>query len=332
MGSCIRQKWDFVNDCPDFRGNSTAAEDAAFMRAISTPIPEYRAKLVRLPHGQTEISVTPANTTSVINARMGFNPLLDCPRKVRDTVEQELRDIENRGRAAKRARQKVRYLTKSLAADTMLTFTYRENVEDKVKVAADWKEFVRLYRQRFPDWAYLAVTEKQERGAYHIHVAVQGKQNIKWLLRCWLLALGQDAQAVLNWHVYGIKLGAASLGAVNIQPPLRGAGKSAQKWRRGNLAGYLTKYIGKEFEDSDKHAKKYWHSRNLLQPVIERFWLKATDYVQAIKEAHDLIYWTGANTISMWNDHGAGVVWITGETSRDLIGKTTQGDCDVDFL
>lgn len=332
MGVTLRQKWDSVNDRPDFRPNNKADEYVLWNAAVAKAIPEYRAKLVRLAHGQTEVSITPTNQTSVINARMGFNPLLDCPRKRRTDEEQELRNVENRNRAAKRARQNVRYLAKSIIADHLLTFSYRENVEDRAKVAADWKEFVRLFRVRYPSWAYLAVLEKQDRGALHIHVAVTGKQDIRWLLRCWLLAIGQPLEDVSQWLVGGVKLGERSMGAVNVEPPKKRWGGMSRQWKRDKLAGYLTKYIGKEFEEADKHAKKYWHSRNMEKPQIERFWLKAKTYAEAVIEAHDLVYYTGATSVSMWGDCLAGVVWITGETERGRIGQVTQQAPDWDLL
>ena len=325
MAASIRRKWDTVNDCPSTKKPDLAEEARRRRQAEAQPIPEYWAKVVRLPHGQTEVSVTPANRQTIINLRMGFNPLLDCPRKRRTVEEQAERDEENRARSAKRARQSVRFLVKSIFADHMLTFSYRENVEDRARVAADWKEFVRLFRHRYPDWQYLAVLEKQERGSFHIHVAVTAKQDIRWLLRCWLLAIGQPAQEVSEWLVGGVKLGERSLGAVNVEPPKRRWGGTAKHWQRNKLAGYLTKYIGKEFEESDKGAKKYWHSRNVERPKIEKFWLRATTFAQAVEEAHDVVFYTGATSLSMWGDHAAGVVWITGETSRELLGRCSSG-------
>jgi hypothetical protein len=68
------------------------------------------------------------------------------------------------------------------------------------------------------------------------------------------------------------------------------------------------------------------------KPEVERFWLKAKNYADAIIEAHDLIYYTGATSLSMWGDLAAGVVWITGETERCLIGRVTQSAPDFEFL
>jgi hypothetical protein len=37
-----------------------------------------------------------------------------------------------------------------------------------------------------------------------------------------------------------------------------------------------------------------------------------------------MVYYTGATSLSIWGDQEVGVVWITGETERLLIGKVTQ--------
>ncbi len=333
MAASLRQHWDTVNDCPKVGYKpSLAREHELWRKAVDIPIPDYRAKLVKLPNGQTEVSITPANRDSIINLRMGFNPLLDSRRKQRCAEDQVERDKENRQRSAKRAKQNVRYLVKSLFADHMLTFSYRANVEDRELVAKHWKEFVRLFRLRYPDWKYLAVLEKQERGSFHIHVAVHAKQDIRWLLRCWLVAIGQPAEDVRAWLIDGAKLGEKSLGAVNVEPPKRRWGGTSKHWKRDKLAGYLTKYIGKEFDEAEKNAKKYWHSKNVEHPVIERFWLRAKTYEEAIIEAHDLVYYQGVTSMSMWNDHKAGVVWITGETERGRIGRCTSQPVDLDFF
>lgn len=329
MGASIRQNWDCVNDRPSLKRRCLADEHAAFHAAIARPIPEFRAKLVKLPHGQSEISVTRPRVSSVINSRMGFNPLLDLPRGVRTDEEQAERDAENRQRASKRARQNVRHLVKSVWADHMLTFSYRDNVGDRERVASDWKEFVRLFRVRYSEWRYVAVLERQERGAFHIHVAVDGKQDIRWLLRCWLLAIGQPAEDVSAWLVGGVKLGEGSFGAVNVQGPRRRWGGTGKQWKRNQLAGYLTKYIGKEFEDADKHAKKYWHSRNVERPIVQRFWLSAATFAEAVAEAHDLIYFSGVTALSMWGDDMAGVIWITGETDRSRVGQVRECVADL---
>lgn len=327
MARTLRQRWDAVKDEPIFGKPDALQEYKNYQQANSREIPDYRCKFITLAGGQYEVSVTPANPVHVMNARMGFNPLLDCPRKERDAVEQEERDIENRERAAKRARQNVRLKVKSLFADHLLTFNYRAAVFDRETVARDWKEFVRLFRVRYPLWSYVAVLEKhdsektseEKRGSYHIHVAVKGRQDIKWLLRCWLLAIGQSRDDVAAWLNSGKPLGEKSMGNVDVQGPEKRWGSKVQNWNAGKLAGYLTKYIGKEFTACVMHAKKYWHSLIVQKPVVERFWLKAKTYLEAIQEAHALIYAKGVQDMSIWADNAAGVVWITGQVPLELV-------------
>jgi hypothetical protein len=339
MSSALRQQWDTVNDRPSHTPVKQAVEFAAHAQAIAREIPEYRCKFTTLPGGQYEVSVTPANSTSVINARMGFNPLLDCHRRIREPAEQEERDKENRQRAAKRAKQNLRLGVKSLYADHLLTFSYRAAVVDRDVLAAHWKEFLRLYHVRYPDWVYYAVpekhdsekTSKEKRGSYHIHVAVNGRQDIKWLLRCWLLAIGQPRDEVAAWLSSGHKLGDTSFGNVDVQGPAKRWGGKSKVWKSGKLAGYLTKYIGKEFEDCDKYAKKYWHSKIAQKPIVERFWLKAKNYHEAIVEAHALMMQVGADDMSIWNDCRAGVVWITGQVDKDKLSWEHCEQCKPDF-
>lgn len=320
MGTTLRQRWDTVNDRPATGRPPLAQEARRHREALSKPVSQYWAKMVHLPSGETEISVTPTNFKSVINARMGFNPLLDCPRKNRSAEDQEQRDKENRQRSAKRARQKVRHLIKTIEADHMLTFGYRDNVTDRERLSRDWKEFSRLFHQRYPEWKYVAVIEKQERGAYHMHVAVCGKQDIRWLLRCWLLSIGQPAEEVNQWLIHGDKLGEKSLGAVNVQAQKRRWGSVSNKWKSGKLAGYLTKYFSKEFSESDKSAKKYWHSRSIKKPFVRRFHLSACDWSEAVREAYDLMKYAGVEYCEMWGDVDADVLWFT--------GKARSGQCD----
>jgi hypothetical protein len=108
-------------------------------------------------------------------------------------------------------------------------------------------------------------------------------------------------------------------------------GGAHKQWKRDKLTGYLTKYIGKEVEEANKHTKKYWHSRNVQKPEIERFWLKAKTYAEAVEEAHDLIYYSGVTSLSMWGDQATALVWIAGETERSLTDNVIQATPDFDF-
>ncbi len=239
-----------------------------------------------------------------------------CPRRVRPELsreEQDRADKSNLDRSVRRARGSVRKLVKSLDADHMLTFSYRENVEDIDRLKGDWKRFIRMMRGRYPGWQFVCVRERQERGALHIHVAVKGKQDIRWILRCWLLAIGQQWEDVQQWYVHQVALGSKSLGAVNVRAPSKRWGGEGKSWRPERLAGYLTKYLAKEFELAEHHSKRYWHSEKIDKPIVIKFWLGASSFIDAIRESHHFAHSRGAHNMSMWAADGWHNLWISGD-------------------
>lgn len=72
--------------------------------------------------------------------------------------------FENRDRASRRARSRLRQLIIASGADHLLTWTYRGNVIDLDKACTDLGKFVRIVKCRKPDWLYIAVAEQQTRG------------------------------------------------------------------------------------------------------------------------------------------------------------------------
>jgi hypothetical protein len=107
--------------------------------------------------------------------------------------------------------------------DHLLTLTTRANVSSVSESWRSWKCFIRYVQKRYPGFAYVAVPELQKRGAVHFHVAVRGYQDVRFLRRAWLAVVGD--------------------GNIDVKGP-RTRGPSM--WKRAKLAGYLSKYIGKE--------------------------------------------------------------------------------------
>jgi hypothetical protein len=106
--------------------------------------------------------------------------------------------------------------------DHLLTLTYRENVTDFDRAGTDLNRFVRLVKKHIPDFLYLAVPEKQKRGAWHWHMAVKGRQDVILLRQVWRKVVGE--------------------GNIDVQQP-----KGGQD-RRLALVRYLSKYLAKGFE------------------------------------------------------------------------------------
>jgi len=312
--------------------NSTQVSD-------NSQSPKFWARLTKMKNGAFEMSVIkpldipePRVVASIVKgADYNFSASADYaapdwktyPRKVQymSPEQREQKDAENLRRSIRRAKQKVRELCKSMGADHMLTFSYRESMQDLNKLKADWKRFVRMMRGRHPKWQYVAIKERHDseesqeehRGGYHMHVAVKGKQDIKWILRCWYLAIGTDYDAVQQWYVHGVKLGSNSLGAVNVKSPIKRWGSKVTKWPTSRLAGYITKYLGKDFVKTEHHTMRYWHSKEIEKPEVIRFWLGATNFSDAIDEAYDYCFYKGAENFSFWQPDNWENIYITGD-------------------
>lgn len=134
-------------------------------------------------------------------------------------------------RAVRRARSQLRQKILSLKADHLLSLTYRENVVDFEQADKDFKAFVRLVRKHRPDWAFVAVAERQERGAWHWHLAVVGRQDVKLLRHLWRSVVGE--------------------GNIDVQKPPSGMD------RRLALVKYLGKYLAKGFTEGDRQLNRH---------------------------------------------------------------------------
>jgi hypothetical protein len=216
---------------------------------------------------------------------------------------------ENHKRAVRRAKQSIRFLTKQVEADRLLTLTYRKNQEDRGEVKADFARFLRLVRKGWAgqggdgDWRYIAVLERQERGAYHIHCAVKGHQRIPFLRTAWFKALGGR----------GNETGEQTPGNIDVTSPHKARwGTKRSEWKASKLSAYLTKYLSKTFDESTAEKRRYWHSKGIESPKKERFLLCATSMVGAINEIKSILElnygmvidfsrsWMGAYGETLW--------------------------------
>lgn len=133
----------------------------------------------------------------------------------------------NEDRATRRARSRLRQLILTAQADHLLTLTYRANVTDYAQATHDLARFVRAVRGDLPGWVYVAVPERQKRGAWHWHLAVRGRQDVALLRSCWRGVVGD--------------------GNIDVQPPRRKSGDL-----RLGIVRYMGKYLSKGFESGDR--------------------------------------------------------------------------------
>ena len=194
--------------CEDGRGGAAAAR---LDKRTHLDEAGYRVKLTDYGNGLAEIG-------------WSFIPALRQKPAVRG--KSEAREA-NDNRADRRARTRIRKLVLSSGADHLLTLTYRANMTDLIHACEDFSRFIRLVKGRLSNWPYIAVPERQERGAWHWHLAVKGRQDVDLLRLAWRHVVGE--------------------GNIDVKPP---KGKGNQ--RQLSLIRYLAKYITKGFESGDR--------------------------------------------------------------------------------
>lgn len=179
-----------------------------------------------------------------------------------DPVIQAERAARRLAVSANRAKTRVRRLCKAMGATTLLTLTYRFNELDLARVKADLKEFNRRMKRELPGFRFIAAFEKQQRGAYHVHMATAGIP------------------------LYFIKKTATGIPTrVRSFDLIRKIWRSVTKERGGNIdvarkkrhstsspariAAYLSKYIAKDFEEGVPGSNRYAKYGDFdLPPVV----------------------------------------------------------------
>lgn len=237
-----------------------------------------------------------------------------CPRTLSDEEQLE-KTLENIKRAATRAKQQVHFAVRSLGADHMLTLTTRENITDRKEFFKIYTEFVRLLRSKDLStvhgskilitrtekriWRYVAVPELQERGAFHMHIACVGKQDLALLNACWYTALGGTPNDA----------GSNTKGAVNVKYRDRRFSGKTEFHKTFTLVGYLTKYISKSFESHNElGVRRYNSSREIPKPIVQTQFIWSSfqngggDFCTAIQEVYAIADFHGIKSdFQVWN-------------------------------
>lgn len=147
-----------------------------------------------------------------------------------------------RYQARMRAGSTVRKLVKENNLCYHWTLTYAENMEDRTRAVRDFKTFVQRlnYRARtptIPKVPYVAVMERQKRGAIHFHFATSVYIDVHMLEAAW------------------------GHGFVKVEK---------HSGELDKVSGYLSKYLKKEMEKQDINGEKqklYFNSKGLKRPA-----------------------------------------------------------------
>ena len=232
-----------------------------------------------LGHGHTEATCLPRYGWSEVaalspGALSDYEVALTEPRQL---TQQELLDraAANRDRTTRRARTQVRRLAKAKGLTVLLTLTYRENMLERDRMARDFDVFVKRVRRVIPGFEYVCVFERQKRGAWHAHIAVP--RILARYVQRGILVKSYDLLRSMWRGVVG-----SDNGNIDVSRNKRVNRSSAK------LASYLSKYIGKTFDQAERHVNSYSASgRALPSAVCVRF--LTGDQFAAAKALCDLL-------------------------------------------
>ncbi|MGQ3091567.1 MAG: rolling circle replication-associated protein [Methylophilus sp.] len=301
MELSIDQSFDHINDAAlDVRGNT----------GIEKPF-EYRLKTRTFLNNTVEFVMSRIkHRIPKLHSDPIYGEMTSYTKTLTDE-ERAAKDAENLSRAVRRAKQAVYFSVMQISADHLLTLTTRENIQDREKFFTVFTKFIRLVRTKIlvdgrlvstprRPFHYVAVPELQDRGAYHMHCAVAGFQDVKLLRACWYVALGGSVGDSSD----------TALGAINVRYKQRRLGGQSETFKTFQLVGYLTKYIDKDFAaDKALRLHRYRKSKDVPKPIEFDQVLMAcnyhgNDFLDAIIEVNSIAaFVTGQNTAGMiqWN-------------------------------
>lgn len=179
-------------------------------------------------------------------------------------------------KAAKRAKKRVRMLCKAMGVDTLLTLTYKANETDLARCKADLKEFIRRLRRLVPGFQAVAGFERQERGAWHVHLACNRFDK----LMAWKGAKVKSFKVI---RAIWLSVTKDRGGAANVKNR-----KNREERSPAKIAAYIAKYVTKNYADGEKWTNRWtkFGEATLPEPVDLGEW---ADMRQALEAAFGLM-------------------------------------------
>lgn len=175
-----------------------------------------------------------------------------------DALEQKA--LANRERSASRAKRNCRHKIKHAGFNSLLTGTYRENMEDFDRARRDFAAFLRKMRQVLPGFRAVYSFERQDRGAWHWHMACD---RLPMLLQYKGVKVKSFDVARAVWRsVVGFNNGNVD---VDGHRKRRKAHADQRKGSLAALAGYVSKYLTKDYGEG-LYGRNMWGSTQGLTP------------------------------------------------------------------
>lgn len=169
----------------------------------------------------------------------------------------------NKDRSLRRTKQKIYDIAFANDWEYFVTVTFdkekvdRFNYDDVVKKYS--KQLDNLKQREFKDMAYMMVPELHENGAYHFHGLIKGIPSSAF-------------QKAINPHT-GKEIRVKNQIIYNCDKFNLGHNTFSRIVDSEKASTYLSKYITKTLVDDLKGKKKYWSSRGLAKPTVEKLYI-----------------------------------------------------------
>lgn len=269
--------------------------------------PRYRLKVRDFKNGHAEAVVT--------------TEYPDPQKTLERVIKRDLRALawknpygrdENIQRAVRRAKQEVRLKCKAMAVNSLWTLTFRQNVVDREVALKCLDAFRRRVVKVLGDWRYIAALEKQDRGAWHIHLATHALPAY----------IKQGGVKVKSWDVMrAIWRSCAGDRGGNFDEAKRGkrwSGRDKAIRGVGAIARYIAGYVAKEMQESDLGRKRYSGSKDIDVPAAYTAIFECSE--APMTELLVLAFaGVGDQVCSRWFDRKRGVFFM--ETDDSSVGR-----------
>jgi len=144
-------------------------------------------------------------------------------------------------------------------------------------------------RRALGSFAYVAVAERQQRGAIHWHLAVH---------RLPVVMGASNGVKVKAFNViraiWRSVVGDAG-GNIDVARRRRSARKSSAR-----IASYISKYVSKAFEDAAKGANRYSGSTGVVLPRPDRFEVRAETLADLLGQVYADAWGGSLSLVSAW--------------------------------
>lgn len=177
---------------------------------------------------------------------------VERPKNIKEGEEK----AENKKKAVTTARNKIRRLANENFKsdyDKFITITFKENIQNLSYTNKEFRLFIMRLKRRYGNFRYLAVMEKQERGAIHYHLIM-------------------DYQPKMDFEELRTLF---PMGTVNVQ--------CVRDKEIDNVGAYLIKYVTKDLSIAENSQKNYLCSKGLAKPKTI-YGQKAFDITKAMKK------------------------------------------------